>query len=40
MRAFVEAYPDEQIVQQLVAQFPWGHNVRIFDAVKDPSAKL
>jgi len=29
----------EQIVQQLVAQIPWGH-VRILDAVKDPSAKL
>ncbi len=40
MRAFAEAYPDEQIVQQLVALIPWGHNVRILDAVKDPSAKL
>jgi predicted nuclease of restriction endonuclease-like (RecB) superfamily len=29
MRAFAEAYPDEQIVQQLVGQFAWGHNVRI-----------
>ncbi|MFW9263675.1 DUF1016 N-terminal domain-containing protein [Nostoc sp. CALU 546] len=27
MRAFAEAYPDEQIVQQLVALIPWGHNV-------------
>nr|WP_234711125.1 DUF1016 N-terminal domain-containing protein [Nostoc punctiforme] len=25
MRAFAEAYPDEQIVQQLVAQIPWGY---------------
>ncbi|MEA5606318.1 DUF1016 N-terminal domain-containing protein [Nostoc sp. UHCC 0252] len=25
MRAFAEAYPDEQIVQQLVALIPWGH---------------
>ncbi|MCG6138311.1 MAG: PDDEXK nuclease domain-containing protein [Nostoc sp. LLA-1] len=40
MRAFAEAYPDEQIVQQLVALIPWGHNVRILDAVKDASAKL
>lgn len=35
MRAFAEAYPDEQIVQQVVAQIPWGHNARILDAVKD-----
>ncbi len=27
MRAFAEAYPDEQFVQQLVAQIPWGHNL-------------
>jgi len=40
MRAFAEAYPDEQIVQQLVAQIPWGHNVRILDAVKDALATL
>jgi predicted nuclease of restriction endonuclease-like (RecB) superfamily len=40
MRAFAEAYPDQQIVQQLVGQIPWGHNVRILDAVKDSSAKL
>ena len=36
MRAFAEAWPDEPIVQQLVAQIPWGHNVRILDYVKDP----
>ena len=36
MRAFAEAWPDEAIVQQLVAQIPWGHNVRILDYLKDP----
>lgn len=36
MRAFAEAYPREEFVQQLVAQIPWGHNVRILDYVKDP----
>jgi len=36
MRAFAEAYPKEQFVQQVVAQIPWGHNVRILDYVKDP----
>ena len=40
MRAFAEAYPDEQIVQQLVAQIPWGHNVRIVETVKDPDQRL
>lgn len=35
MRAFAEAWPDQSIVQQLVAQIPWGHNVRILDHVKD-----
>lgn len=40
MRAFAEAYPEEQIVQQLVGQIPWGHNVRILDAVKDPTERL
>lgn len=40
MRAFAEAYPDEQIVQQVVGQIPWGHNVRILDHVKDPQQRL
>lgn len=39
MRAFAEAYPDEEFVQQVVAQLPWGHQVRILDAVKDPSQR-
>jgi predicted nuclease of restriction endonuclease-like (RecB) superfamily len=40
MRAFAEAYPDEQIVQQAVGQIPWGHNVRILDTIKDPQERL
>jgi predicted nuclease of restriction endonuclease-like (RecB) superfamily len=35
MRAFADAYPDEQFVQQVVGQIPWGHNIRILDQVKD-----
>ena len=35
MRALATAYPDEQFVQQVVAQIPWGHNVRILDRVKE-----
>jgi len=34
MRAFADAWPDEPIVQQLVAQIPWGHNVRLLDHLK------
>ncbi len=40
MRAFAEAYTDEQIVQQLVGQIPWGHNVRILEVIKDPQERL
>ena len=39
MRAFAEAYPDEQFVQQVVAQLPWGHNVRILEMVKAPERR-
>lgn len=34
MRAFAEAWPDIELVQQVVALLPWGHNVRLLDAVK------
>jgi len=36
MRTFAEAWPDGSIVQQLVAQLPWGHNVRLLEYVKKP----
>jgi predicted nuclease of restriction endonuclease-like (RecB) superfamily len=39
MRALAEAWPDEAIVQQLVAQIPWGHNVRILDMTKSPAER-
>jgi predicted nuclease of restriction endonuclease-like (RecB) superfamily len=35
MRTFAETWPDELIVQQLVAQIPWGHSVRLLDYVKE-----
>jgi len=35
MRAFAGAWPERSIVQQLVAQIPWGHNVRILDRVPE-----
>ena len=39
MRAFAEAYSEEQIVQQVVGQIPWGHNLMILDKVKDLAAR-
>jgi len=39
MRAFSEAYPDRGIVQQLVAQLPWGHIVVLLSAVKKPDER-
>ena len=39
MRSFAAAWPEEPIVQQLVAQIPWGHNVRLLDHVKDPTER-
>lgn len=34
MQSLAETYRDSEFVQQLVAQIPWGHNVRILDKVK------
>ncbi len=35
MRAFAEAYPDQEFVQQPAAQIPWFHNCVLLDKVKD-----
>jgi predicted nuclease of restriction endonuclease-like (RecB) superfamily len=40
MRKLAESYPDKTIVQQLVAQIPWGHNVRLLDYIKGPSERM
>jgi predicted nuclease of restriction endonuclease-like (RecB) superfamily len=40
MRAFAEAYPDEQLVQQAAAQIPWFHNCVLLDKVKDSTERL
>lgn len=39
MRAFAEAWPDENFVQRTVAQLPWGHVVRIMDRADDPAVR-
>jgi predicted nuclease of restriction endonuclease-like (RecB) superfamily len=40
MRAFADAYPDEQFVQQVAGQIPWFHNCTLLDKVKDPQERL
>ncbi len=40
MRAFAEAWADEAFVQQLVAQTPWGHIVRIIDKISGAGERL
>ena len=39
MRKFAEEYKDIQIVQRLVAQLPWGHNVVLIDKVPDKTKR-
>lgn len=36
MRAFAKAWPEAEFVQQVVAQIPWGHNVRLLETVQNP----
>jgi predicted nuclease of restriction endonuclease-like (RecB) superfamily len=40
MRLFAESWPDIQIVQQVVGQLPWGHNIALLTKVKDPAVRL
>ena len=40
IRAFAETFPDREVVQQLVAPLPWGHNIRLIEAIKDPDERL
>jgi predicted nuclease of restriction endonuclease-like (RecB) superfamily len=40
MRSFAKAWDDELIVQQVVAQLPWGHNVIVLDKVKTETERL
>ena len=39
MRAFADAYPDEEKVKQTVSQLPWGHIVRLIQKVKSPEER-
>lgn len=40
MRAFAVAWPDYAIVQQLVGQLPWGHNLALISKLKDRDQRL
>jgi predicted nuclease of restriction endonuclease-like (RecB) superfamily len=40
MRAFAEAYPDQEVVQQVVAQLPWSHNLKLLEGLKDRDERL
>jgi len=39
MRAFAEAWPDEAIVQEPLAQLTWYHNLALLEQLKDPSER-
>ena len=35
MKKFYLEYKDDELVQQLVAQVPWGHNIVLMEKIKD-----
>lgn len=39
MRAFAEAWPDEQFVQELLAQITWYHNIAILEKISTPAER-
>jgi predicted nuclease of restriction endonuclease-like (RecB) superfamily len=40
MRALAEAFPNREIVQQVIAQLPWGHAITLVEAVKDRAQRI
>lgn len=40
MRKFATEWQDEQIVQQLVAQLPWGHNIVMLDRLNSQQERI
>lgn len=40
MRSFADAWPDAAIVQQVVGQLPWGHNLVLLTKLKRPEQRL
>ncbi|HEB55240.1 MAG TPA: DUF1016 domain-containing protein [Gammaproteobacteria bacterium] len=39
MRAFAEAWPDAQFVQEVLAQLPWYHQLALLDKLPDPETR-
>ncbi len=39
MRAFADAWPDGEFVQQAVARLPWGHNLVLLDKLPGPETR-
>jgi predicted nuclease of restriction endonuclease-like (RecB) superfamily len=39
MRRFYETYRDQPNLRQLVAEIPWGHNLVLLNAVRDPAQR-
>ena len=40
MRAFAQAWPSDEFVQQPVGQLPWGHNLVLLTKLKQPAQRL
>jgi len=40
MKVFAATYPDETILQQLVAKLPWGHHIVLLEKVKDEGERF
>ncbi|MER9548346.1 PDDEXK nuclease domain-containing protein [Mesorhizobium sp. M0322] len=40
MRAFAEAFPEREIVQQVVARLPWGHAIKLVEGTKSSEQRL
>jgi predicted nuclease of restriction endonuclease-like (RecB) superfamily len=40
MRAFAGSWPEPKIVQQPVAQLPWGHNIVLLQKLDEPAPRL
>ena len=40
MRQFYLEYKDDAILQQLVGELPWGHNILIFSQIKDKKERM
>ena len=40
MRSFAAAYPEDEIVKQVVSQLPWGHIIRLLQQIKEPDVRL